>query len=114
MTAAKLADEPGSSDPGLGPRSAGLALTLAHWTRRAADITVEMMRTLEAGKLDPDYDLMITLAYRLGRHVRDERRVRGRPERGGRRTMTTRTCPAAACRPLGRPLGSPRAAYVRE
>jgi transcriptional regulator with XRE-family HTH domain len=32
----------------------------------AADITVEKLRALEAGKFDPDYDLMIALARGLG------------------------------------------------
>jgi len=32
----------------------------------AADITVEKLLALEAGKLDPDYDLMIALAHGLG------------------------------------------------
>jgi transcriptional regulator with XRE-family HTH domain len=32
----------------------------------AAGITVEKLRALEAGKRDPDYDLMIALAHGLG------------------------------------------------
>lgn len=32
----------------------------------ATGITPEDMRALEAGELDPDYELLISLAYRLG------------------------------------------------